>query len=113
MIDPFSTRYRRRSGSASAEGIAGAERRLEIHFAPELLRTPKRLDHDVEGEPPVPGVDDRQADAVHGDRVADRGGEAALDDKLAVIERGHMALLAHDAGEHAAKATPHTNERAW
>src|SRR6185312_16495831 len=53
------------------ERFTGPKRRLEVHFVPEGLDPVERLDHHVEGEVPVLGAGERQADPVDPDGVAD------------------------------------------
>jgi len=82
------------------ERIACPECRLEVHLVPEGLDPIDRFDHHVEGEVTVLGAGERQADAVDRDRVADLGGDPALDDEPAAVEGGDPALLPHDPREH-------------
>src|SRR3984893_13527400 len=96
----------------AAKGIARAQRGLEVLLPPEELRATQRLDHDVELQGPVPCFGAREADAVHGDRVSDLGVDPALDDEAAAVEGRHPASLAHDAREHAVKATGQAVKRA-
>ena len=69
----------------AAERLAGAQGRLDVHPGRRTrLSAGERLGHDVEGEPSVRGLDDREADAVDRDRVADLGRRRRLDDEPAL-----------------------------
>src|SRR5436190_14819157 len=83
-----------------AERVARPERRLEVRLAPKRLHPPQRLRVEVEDEAAVLVRDDRQADAVDGDRVADRSLERRLDNEGPVPAGCDATALGDDAGEH-------------
>ena len=57
----------------ASERIARPERRLDVDAVAKRLDARQRLGHDVERERPGRRLDDRQADTVDRDRVADLG----------------------------------------
>ena len=99
---PPSSSPRRSAGSTlrSVPACDRAERRAR-----------ERLRHDVEGKRGLVPGNDRQAHAVHGDRVADGRLHRCLEDEPAVVERGDATALADDAREHAPKASSRTELR--
>src|SRR5262245_40240555 len=87
----------------TAERLAGAQRRLEVHLAAERLGARNGLPHDVEREAAVDRLDHRQADPVDGHGIADPCFEPALDDETASVEEGDTCTLADNSGEHASR----------
>jgi hypothetical protein len=89
-----------------AEPVAGAQRQLQVDLVADLERgergTAERLGHDLGRERAVLALCRREADAVHGDRVArpKLAGERRLDLHAAVRKAAYHALAGYEPREH-------------